>query len=153
MGDLVGVTRTIDHAVYMLLNALAVILWRIDAALIQFSLFSYATQDWLTGDSDGGVWQVLDRMIGADGIFGLSTWDETLSDGNARPSEAERQVLDGGCGRVQQQVAAGDADVDGPRPHVHGDVPGPQVEELDVVLRVRVHQLAGVPALPVARLG
>lgn len=79
MGDLVGVTRTIDHAVYMLLNALAVILWRIDAALIQFSLFSYATQDWLTGDSDGGVWQVLDRMIGADGIFGLSTWEAFLA--------------------------------------------------------------------------
>ena len=71
--DLLGVTRTIDHAVYIALNALAIILWRLDSALLGISLLSYRTQDWLTGP-DGGVWRLLARLVGAEGIFGLATW-------------------------------------------------------------------------------
>jgi hypothetical protein len=69
--------RTIDHAVYMLLNAIAIVLWRLNAALISISLYSYGTQDWLTG-RNGGVWQVLETLVGADGIFGLATWQAFL---------------------------------------------------------------------------
>ena len=73
-----GVTRTIDHAVYIALNALAIILWRLDSALLGISLLSYCTQDWLTGP-DGGVWRLLARLVGADGIFGLTTWQVFLT--------------------------------------------------------------------------
>ena len=45
---------------------------------------------------------------------------------------------------VEQQVAAGDADVERPRADVHGDVARTQEEELDVVVRVGQHELAGV---------
>lgn len=80
MGDLFGVSRTIDHAVYTILNSIAMILWRIDVALIQFSMFSYATGDWLMGRSGGdGMWAVMDKMIGANGIFGVSTWSAFLA--------------------------------------------------------------------------
>lgn len=75
--DLLGVTRTIDHAVYNLLNVLAIILWRIDSALMGISLLSYHTQDWLTG-RDGGIWKLLARLVGMDGIFGLSTFQAFL---------------------------------------------------------------------------
>ncbi|GIK42097.1 MAG: hypothetical protein BroJett011_59300 [Chloroflexota bacterium] len=80
MGDLfLGISRTIDHAVYMTLNAIAIILWRIDAAIIQFSLFSYVTEDWLMGKSDGSLWKVMDYVVGSNGIFGLSTWEALLA--------------------------------------------------------------------------
>lgn len=72
--DFVGITRTIDHAVYMMLNALAIILWRVDAALIGVSMLSYETQDWLTGAGSGGIWQVLDQLIGGSGVLGMGTW-------------------------------------------------------------------------------
>ncbi len=72
--DFAGIARTIDHAVYMLLNSLAIILWRIDAALIGISMLSYNTQDWLTGQNGGGIWLVLDRLIGGSGLLGLTTW-------------------------------------------------------------------------------
>jgi hypothetical protein len=75
--DLLGVTRTIDHAVYTLLNALAIILWRVDSALMGISLLSYRTQDWLTGP-DGGVWRLLARLVGVDGIFGLELYQVML---------------------------------------------------------------------------
>jgi hypothetical protein len=75
--ELLGVTRTIDHAVYTLLNSIAIILWRIDSALIGFSLLSYRTQDWLTGP-DGGIWRLLSRLVGVDGIFGLQTYQVFL---------------------------------------------------------------------------
>jgi len=75
--DLLGVTRTIDHAVYMLLNALAIILWRVNSALIGISLLGYNTQDWLTG-SGGGVWRVAERVTGPSGILGLATWQAFL---------------------------------------------------------------------------
>ena len=47
--DFVGITRAIDQAIYMLLNAVATMLWRLDASIIAMSLYSYSTQDWLTG--------------------------------------------------------------------------------------------------------
>lgn len=71
--DFIGVTRTIDQAVYMLLNALAIVLWRIDSAIIGMSLYSYATQDWLTGNG-GGVWYIMDWLLDTSGLFGLNTW-------------------------------------------------------------------------------
>jgi hypothetical protein len=71
--DFIGVTRTIDQAVYMLLNALAIVLWRIDSAVIGMSLYSYATQDWLTGNG-GGVWYIMDWLLDTSGLFGLNTW-------------------------------------------------------------------------------
>ncbi|MBE7557311.1 MAG: hypothetical protein HS126_40255 [Anaerolineales bacterium] len=67
-----GVTRTIDHAVYIMLNALAIWLWRLDAALLGVSMLSYGTQDWLTGSSGGGVWQ-LSRFI-TQGLLNENTW-------------------------------------------------------------------------------
>ena len=67
-----GVTRTIDHAVYIMLNVLAIWLWRLDAALLGVSMLSYGTQDWLTGSSGGGVWQ-LSRFI-TQGLLNENTW-------------------------------------------------------------------------------
>lgn len=71
--DFIGVTRTIDQAVYMLLNGLAIVLWRIDSAVIGMSLYSYATQDWLTGNG-GGVWYIMDWLLDTSGLFGVNTW-------------------------------------------------------------------------------
>ena len=67
-----GVTRTIDHAVYIMLNALAVWLWRLDAALLGVSMLSYGTQDWLTSGAGGGVWQLLDYIRA--GLLNENTW-------------------------------------------------------------------------------
>ena len=53
---------------------------------------------------------------------------------------------------VEQQVAAGDAGVDGARADVDGDVARTQVEELDVVLGVGDDELLAVAARAVARL-
>ena len=53
---------------------------------------------------------------------------------------------------VEQQVAAGDADVEGALADVHRDVARAQEEELDVVVRVEQVELLGVAALPVAGL-
>ena len=75
MTDLIGITSAIDHIVYMILNAIATILWRLDAAIISMSLYSYGTQDWLTGTGgNGGVWGVLEWLIGPGGLAGLTTW-------------------------------------------------------------------------------
>ena len=57
----------------------------------------------------------------------------------------------GGAG-VEQQVAAGDAEVEGALAHVDGDVARAEVEELDPVVGVGQHQLAVVGALAVAGL-
>jgi hypothetical protein len=57
----------------MLLNSLAIVLWRIDSAIIGMSLYSYATQDWLTGNG-GGVWYIMDWLLDTSGLFGLNTW-------------------------------------------------------------------------------
>ena len=70
--DLLGVSRTIDHAVYTLLNSIAIILWRLDSALIGTSLFSYQTQDWLAGPQ-GGIWGLMAKLVGVNGLFGMDT--------------------------------------------------------------------------------
>lgn len=72
--DMLGVTRTIDHAVYVMLNTLAIWLWRVDSALLGVSMLSYGTQDWLTGaaGSDGGVWRLLQEIT--TGLLNQSTW-------------------------------------------------------------------------------
>ena len=72
----------------------------------------------------------------------------------AEPAAPEAEVdglLGLGAG-VEQQVAPGDADVEGALPDVQGDVAGAQVEELDVVLGVDERELLGVVALAVAGL-
>ncbi len=69
-----------------------------------------------------------------------------------RAPEAERHHLDRGGAGVEQQVATGDAAVDGAGADVDGDVAGAQVEELDVVLDVGDDELLGVAAGAVARL-
>ena len=40
--DFIGVTPTIDQAIYVLLNSLAIVLWRIDSAIIGMSLIGAA---------------------------------------------------------------------------------------------------------------
>ena len=67
-------------------------------------------------------------------------------------TEAEPHRLFGLGPRVAQQVAAGDADVEGALADVQRDVARAQVEELDAVLGVGERQLLGVVALPVAGL-
>ena len=67
--------------------------------------------------------------------------------------EAQGQVLDGVDPGVQEQVAAGDAGVDGALTDVDGDVARPQEEQLDVVGLVDEHELAAGTAGAVARLG
>ena len=76
--DMMGVARTIDHAVYTLLNSLAMVLWRLDSAILGMAMLSYDTQDWLTG-RDGGVWLLLDKISGPDGLLGLTTWQLFLT--------------------------------------------------------------------------
>jgi hypothetical protein len=71
--DFIGITRAVDQAIYMLLNTLATMLWRLDSALIGMSLYGYSTQDWLTG-AGGGVWWILDWLIVNPGLFGINTW-------------------------------------------------------------------------------
>ncbi|NJN99194.1 MAG: hypothetical protein HC875_36435, partial [Anaerolineales bacterium] len=75
--DLMGISRTIDHAVYTLLNTLAMILWRLDAALLGMSMLGYRTQDWLTGP-DGGVWLLLTKLAGPQGLINLAVWQAFL---------------------------------------------------------------------------
>ncbi len=67
-------------------------------------------------------------------------------------AEAQRQHLVGLGAGVAEQVAAGDADVEGALADVQRDVARAQVEELDAVLVVGERELLGVVALPVARL-
>src|SRR5690606_17962977 len=90
----------------------------------------------------GDVRDLGDRLLGADG--------RRVPERRAREPEAE--VLDGVGARVEHEVTPGDAHVDGARPDVHRDVTRAQEEELDVVLGVGEHELAGVTALAVARL-
>lgn len=75
--DLMGISRTIDHAVYTLLNTLAMILWRLDAALLGMSMLGYRTQDWLTGP-EGGVWFLLAKLAGPEGLINLAVWQAFL---------------------------------------------------------------------------
>lgn len=69
-----GITRTIDQAIYIAINSLAILLWRIDAALLSVSVFSYQSTDWLVNPTGGGLWTLLSFMTGADGVFGLALW-------------------------------------------------------------------------------
>ena len=61
-----------------------------------------------------------------------------------RAAEAEREHLLGLGAGVEQQVAAGDADVEGALADVQRDVARAQVEELDAVLGVDEGELLGV---------
>ena len=69
-----------------------------------------------------------------------------------RGAEAQLEDLLGVGTAVQQQVAAGDADVEGALADVDGDVARAQEEELGVVVGVVQDQVAGVGALAVAGL-
>jgi hypothetical protein len=79
MPDMMGIARTIDHAVYTLLNAVAIILWRFNAAILGMAMLSYDSQDWLTGRDEGGVWLLSRHLVGADGILGISIWSLFLA--------------------------------------------------------------------------
>lgn len=79
MPDMMGIARTIDHAVYTLLNAVAIILWRFNAAIMGMAMLSYDSQDWLTGRDEGGVWLLSRHLVGADGILGVSIWSLFLA--------------------------------------------------------------------------
>ena len=70
----------------------------------------------------------------------------------ARAAEPEVHHLVGLRAGVEQQVAAGDADVERALADVERDVARAQVEELDVVLGVDERELLGVAALAVAGL-
>ena len=70
-----------------------------------------------------------------------------------RAAEAQRHDLGGGRGRVEVQVAAGDADVDDALGDVHGDVARAQEEELDVVLGVGQAELSAGARAAIAGLG
>ena len=70
----------------------------------------------------------------------------------AAAAEAEGEHLLGLGAGVEQQVAAGDADVEGALADVQRDVARAQVVELDAVLGVDQRQLLGVVALAVAGL-
>ena len=50
-------------------------------------------------------------------------------------------MLDGLGAGIEQQIAAGDADVDGSAANVHGDVQRAKVEQLDIVIGVFDDQL------------
>ena len=68
-------------------------------------------------------------------------------------TEAELHVLAGLGAGVQQQVMARDADVDGAAADIHGDVERPQIEQLDVVVRVLHHELTRIGTQTIPRLG
>ena len=67
--------------------------------------------------------------------------------------EAQREQLFGFDLGVEEQVSAGDADVERALADIDGDVAGAEEEEFNVVVRVHHDQLAGVAALAVAGLG
>ena len=69
-----------------------------------------------------------------------------------RRAEAERHQLDGGRAGVEQEVAAGDAAVDGAGADVDRDVARAQVEQLDPVVGVGDDELLGVAPDAVAGL-
>ena len=98
-------------------------------------------------------------------LFGVFEWDlladqvRRARDRALRRCEAERRATEpelehllGLCSGVQQQVPAGDADVEGPLADVDRDVARTQVEELDAVARVAQRELLEVAALGVAGL-
>ena len=87
--------------------------------------------------------EVLDAGVAGAGQRGVA---------EGRAAEAELEHLLGRGAGVQQQVAAGDADVQPAGTDVDGDVARAQEEELDAVVRVGEHELPRVRALAVAGL-
>ncbi len=71
---------------------------------------------------------------------------------NRVPPKPSAMTSVGLSARVEQHVAAGDAEVEGALPHVDGDVARTQVVELDTVGVVDEHEVLGVVALPVPGL-
>ncbi len=113
---------------------------------------------------DGGVDAVVGEVLGDDALvrggdrLALQV-RELVADGaglGGEPEggacEAQREDLLGVGAGVDQQVTAGDADVELPGGDVDRDVAGAEVEELDLVLRVDDAQFLGLAALLVAGL-
>ena len=96
------------------------------------------------------TYDVAMRVPGQLGEVGVAPGG--AGEAEAAAAEAERQHLLGLGAGVAQQVAAGDADVEGALADVQRDVARAQVEELDAVLGVDERQLLGVLALAVAGL-
>jgi hypothetical protein len=69
-----------------------------------------------------------------------------------RAGEAERQDRLGRGRRVEEQVLAGDTDVEASRSDIDRDVARSQVEELGVVVGIDEDEFTGVRALPVTGL-
>ena len=70
-----------------------------------------------------------------------------------RSTESQVHHFFGVSARVQQQVMAGDTDVDGAPTHIHGDVERTQVEQLHIVVGVFHNKLAWVAPQAVAGFG
>ena len=87
-------------------------------------------------------------------VLELGELADRTGEAERRGGEAEAEQLLGLHLGVEQEVAAGDAHVEGAAAHVDRDVPGSQVEELDVVVRVDHDEFAAAFAtLAVAGLG
>ena len=91
--------------------------------------------------------EVADEAVvaGRDADTGQILQRREAPDGPGEPERRRPEVefvdLDGRRMRVEQQIAARDADVERARSHVGRDVARAQVEELDVVARVGDDQL------------
>jgi hypothetical protein len=109
----------------------------LDAALLEEGLHD---ADVRRGDAGAGE-------LGQVGVPPRGT-----GEAEAAATEPELEGLLGLGAGVQQQVAAGDPDVEGALADVQRDVTRAQVEELDAVLLVDERQLLGVVALAVAGL-
>ncbi|GAA2811120.1 hypothetical protein GCM10019017_66370 [Streptomyces showdoensis] len=112
---------------------------------------------------DGGVDALLGEVLGDDALVGGGDRHPLEVLGAVRgaraggvteggPAEVQRQDLLGVGAGVQEQVAAGDADVEPAGRHVDRDVLRAEVEELHLVVRVDDDEFLGLLALPVARL-
>ncbi len=75
--ETLGITRALHQLIYMMLNSVALLAWRLDSAILGMAILSYETQDWLTAP-DGGVWTLLIYIAGVDGLLGLATWEAFL---------------------------------------------------------------------------
>ena len=71
---------------------------------------------------------------------------------NVEAAKPSGRIVSAGARRVEQEVLAGDADVEAAGSDIDRDVAGAQVEELGLVLGVDEDELARIVALQVARL-
>jgi hypothetical protein len=68
-----------DLLIYNALNAVAIILWRIDVTFISWGIMGYQTQDWLLGDNNTGAWYLFTQLIGNGGLVNVGLWEIFLT--------------------------------------------------------------------------